>query len=256
MSDDGDLRGVLVGTVVTAVLLVAGAVGLRTIGGAQPAASATTAPLVVTSGPPPSPSPSPPRDLIAVARELATQDVPAGTHGFARVSSLNLYTPAASGAVVAFHEASSEDSLTMRPFGTCRRNANRTKFTPPKGRDRPKYLVMSSRGRPYPATSAVDIAVPEGTPVLAPVTGIVGDVRRYDLYGRYEDVRVTIIPAYEVSHRVVVIHLAGVSVRRGATVLAGTTPIGVARDLPFRSQINDYVGPGVPHIHIEVKRPT
>ena len=49
------------------------------------------------------------------------------------------------------------------------------------------------------------------------------------------------------------IHVAHARAHRGSTLVAGVTPIAPVRVLPFRSQVNDYVGRGVSHIHIEVK---
>ena len=176
-----------------------------------------------------------------------------GTRAFAQVRGLTLSLPASRLVVVAFHEASSDATLALTPLGRCVRDANRYKFRKPPATAGPPYLVMSTRGRPHPATSAVDVAMAPGTAVLAPVSGIVTEVRRYRLYDRYPDLRITLTPTGRPGLRVVVLHVDRLRVRRGDPVTAGVTPLGVPRLFPFRSQVNDYVGAGIPHVHIEVK---
>jgi murein DD-endopeptidase MepM/ murein hydrolase activator NlpD len=193
----------------------------------------------------PSPSPSP---NVAAAPLIRP-----GTGAFATVRGLTLFLPASRPVAVAYHEASYSSALRLQPRGTCVRNANRYKFTKPDPTEGPPYVVMSSRGRPHPATSAADVVLRRGTTVVAPATGVVTKIRRYELYGRYEDLRVTITPAGRLSLRVIILHLAALHVHRGSTVAAGVTPLGVPRVFPFRSQVNDYVGAGIPHVHIEVK---
>jgi hypothetical protein len=154
---------------------------------------------------------------------------------------------------VAFHEASRNGAEALRPTGICAVCRNRAKFRrPPKQGDLP-YIVMDSRGRPFPATSAVDIVLRMGVPVHAPVDGTVRNVKRYRLYGRYPDVRVAIAPDADPGRRVVLIHLRGVTVRRGDRVEASTTVIGRVRSFPFESQVDRYVRGSFPHVHIEVR---
>jgi hypothetical protein len=51
------------------------------------------------------------------------------------------------------------------------------------------------------------------------------------------------------------IHLSGVRVHRGEPVFATLSVIGYPRVFPFRSQVDDYVRGGNPHVHIEITRP-
>jgi murein DD-endopeptidase MepM/ murein hydrolase activator NlpD len=154
---------------------------------------------------------------------------------------------------VAYHEASYAEAKAMRPLGRCVRNANRTKFAVGKATPGPEYMVMSSRGRPHPATSAVDVAMRPRTSVLAPVSGTVVGVKKYYLYGRYLDYRIAIRPTGVNGLRVVLIHVDRVRVRQGSTVTAGVTVLAVPRVFPFHSQVNTYVKSDVPHVHLEVK---
>jgi hypothetical protein len=153
---------------------------------------------------------------------------------------------------VGYHEASFHMALALTPMGRCLRDYNRTKFAKPPATPGPDYLVMSSRGRGTPATTAADVAMPLGTTVLSPATGVITSAKPYRLYGRYFDIRIAIRPDRTNRIEVVVEHVNHVRIHRGDRVFAGVTPLGIPRVFPFSSQINDYIGPGIPHVHIEV----
>jgi hypothetical protein len=166
---------------------------------------------------------------------------------------VTLYLPAHSPVAVGYHEASLPDALQLAPLGRCTHDFNRTKFVKPGPTAGPDYVVMSSRGRPHPATSAADIAVRPNAAVLAPVTGTVKSVKTYRLYGAYIDLRLAITPSGHARFRVVMIHVRALLVHPGDMVYAGVTRVASVRLFPFSSQVNDYIGPGIPHVHIEVK---
>lgn len=179
------------------------------------------------------------------------------TRPFARVDDVVVLLPAEAPVVVGYHEASSPDALELTPVGRLVSNHNTTKFDPPPddetGSD---YLVLSSRGRPNPATSSVDIVVRDETPVLSPVTGTISDVRSYYLYGEYLDHRVEVTPDEAPHLRVVLVHLDAVGVATGDRVVGGQTPLAASgMRFPFASQIDRETEPERwPHIHLEVKR--
>jgi hypothetical protein len=175
---------------------------------------------------------------------------------FVRFHGLRLFLPAAHVVCVCYHEASYDDAMRLRPLGHVERDYNRTKFP----RDTPdtvgpSYLIMSSRGRSTPATSAVDLVLPAGTPFLAPVDGVVMKVRTYRLYGQYPDVELAIRPDDDPGFRVMMIHLRGVRVRPGDSIVQGVTRLGEPRVLPFSSQSDDYVPSHDPHVHLEIVDP-
>jgi len=175
---------------------------------------------------------------------------------FATVRGISLYLPAPHPVAVAYHEAALDLALDLHPVGHLIHNYNRFKYRSSGASAGPGYVVMSSRGRSAPATSAADIVLRPGTPVRAPVTGRVVGLQTYRLYCRYPDVRVAIVPATRPDVRVVAIHLAGVRVRRGDRVFATLSVIGRPRVFPFRSQVDDYFHGGNPHVHIEVEKPS
>ena len=115
-------------------------------------------------------------------------------------------------------------------------------------------IVMSSRGRGTPATSAVDVVMDAGEAVLAPVTGRVASVTPYRLYCDVPDVRVVLRPSEDRTRTVLVLHLAAVRVSRGDRVEAGRSVLGVPRDLGYHDQVDDYGAAGRPHVHLEIER--
>jgi hypothetical protein len=199
----------------------------------------------------------PPPAEAATAPSPSPLAIPApepGTRAFARRGALKLYVPVKHLLLIGYHEASLPGALAFRPIGHCARDYNRTRFTCPPPARGPPFLIMSSRGRIDPPTSAVDVAMRPGAIVLSPVTGVVLSVESYRLYGTYPDVEITLGADGSPGLRVLLIHIQRVKVSRGDLVVAGRTPLGRPRRFPFGSQVNDYVGMGIPHVHIEVKR--
>jgi murein DD-endopeptidase MepM/ murein hydrolase activator NlpD len=195
----------------------------------------------------------PRRAEIQTARSARDGDVAART--FAEVDDLDLALPHDQPLAVAFHEATRPEALPLVPVGTLESNENPTKFTPAPDVDGPAYRVLSSRGRGRPATSAVDVVVPEGAVAGAPVSGEVVEVRQYALYGGLNDWRVVIAPDARPDLHVVMIHLHQPQVETGDRVTAGST-IGVVRLLPFTSHVDYSLAGRNPHVHLEVKPAT
>ncbi len=173
---------------------------------------------------------------------------------FATVKELLLYLPYPDPLAIAFHEASKPEALRLQPNGRMVANDNPTKFTSGEDHRGPAYRVLSSRGRQRPATSAVDIVVPEGSLIRSPVTGTVAEVRQYPLYSRGLDWRIAIAPDSNPDLQVILIHLEEPQVSPGDEVVAGITPLAPVRLLPFASHVDYVIEQHKPHTHIEVKR--
>jgi hypothetical protein len=112
----------------------------------------------------------------------ATRRPDPGLVPFARFHDIRLFLPAVHVVCVCYHEASYNHAMRLQPLGRLERDHNRTKFprdTPDTAG--PSYVIMSSRGRATPATSAADLVLPEGMRFLAPVDGVVVKVRAYHL---------------------------------------------------------------------------
>jgi murein DD-endopeptidase MepM/ murein hydrolase activator NlpD len=180
-----------------------------------------------------------PGDDAAVAASIP--EVPEAPEGaartavFATVRSLDLHLPAHETIVTGFHQASTPGSQAMTPVSG--------------------HRVLPSRGRGYPAASAVDIVMVDDQAVRSPVSGTVVAVEGYSLYGRYPDSRIRIRPHDDRDLRVVILHLGGVEVEVGDAVEAGVTELAKrARRFPFRSQVDAETKPeSWPHVHYEVK---
>jgi hypothetical protein len=170
-----------------------------------------------------------------------TRGVGTGHQAFATASPVVLHHPVAAGEVAGHHESGHDGSRQQasRPIGL-------------------RTLTLPSRGRGTPSRSAVDLVVPPGLEVRAPVTGTVRSASSYVLYCRHTDHEVVIEPDARPGWQVHVLHIEGTSVRAGDRVVAGVTPISPqARLLPFTSQVDRYTAsPRWPHVHVEVLDPT
>ncbi|MCL2503335.1 MAG: M23 family metallopeptidase [Coriobacteriia bacterium] len=201
----------------------------------------------------------------------AATQVPAATPIFANYKSLQLHLPVAveSLSEIGFHQASYGWALPIEtPLPDADMKAAKGKGT---GRDATKQpsgdgatligsvLRMWRNGRSGEPNTAVDIAAEPGTPILAPVDGIVVLVKAYDLYGNPD------IPDYEVHIRpndmpdvdIVLIHIDNPKASAGDTVVAGVTPIGEVRKLAGKMnlQIGDYMTGEGNHTHMQVNNP-
>lgn len=181
---------------------------------------------------------------------------------FGEIKSLNirLYLPAPYEDVtgVAFHEAGNSKALSQEPIGHLIRNDNPYKTDVPldSGEVLPNYFIMESRGEYSAATTVADVAIREGTPVRSPIDGVITKVKHVVIYGGYDDLQVEIMPAGHPDLRVAFLHLDQLRIKEGDSVKQSKTVLGVARDFrsSFRSEIEDYVKPAVPHVHIQLNR--
>lgn len=196
----------------------------------------------------PAPGPSSAPADVAVEQEPSVPP----TAVFAEVLGIPLHLPAPLPRLVAFHEASMEGAIPMLPFGSCRPCRHPRFRAPPAGGVDLRYAVMDPRGRGSAPTSAVDVVLAAGAPVLSPVSGRVRVVRPYRLYGRYADARVAIVPDGAPGLEVVLLHLRSGRLAPGDRVVAGVTSLGRVRSFPFRSQVDRYASGRRPHVHIEV----
>ncbi len=167
--------------------------------------------------------------LTRSAAPVASTPEP-GSVPMASVAGVDLVVPAIDIAAVGFHQGGSSN-LTLAPSG--------------------EHVVMASRNRGTPSTSAVDIAVGADRTVTAPVAGTVTQVEDYTLYGQLTDTLMTIVPdGADVAVRMM--HISDVTVQPGDRVEPGD-PIATARALPVSSQVDrHHDGPAGPHVHLDV----
>lgn len=188
--------------------------------------------------------------------ERAREPAGAPVLPFARVEGTTISLPSTDVLLVGYHEASLPGALAMDPVGQGRSNANTTRITlPPDDEHGAPYHVMSSRGRVLPPTSAVDLVMRDDDPVLAPVDGVVTEVRPYALYDQYPDTRIEIQPDDAPHLRLVMIHVDDVRVAAGDRVTTGVTELAAtANRFPFSSHVDRYLDERWPHVHVEVKQ--
>lgn len=183
-------------------------------------------------------------------------DLDDATAPLARLGDLPILLPAPDPVVVGFHEAATVSAIGVTPVGalTEDRNTTRTQLAEDVVGGTP-YLVLTSRGRSAGPTSAIDVVMREGDPVLAPVTGTVVDVRSYLLYGAHQDLRIELVPDGRPDVRLVMIHIDGPRVAIGDRVVGGVTPVAAtARLFSFGSHIDRETEPErFPHVHIELQ---
>lgn len=183
----------------------------------------------------------------------------------ARVDGLPIGLPAERAVLVGFHEAGDPAALALPPAVplladlTSRSVDADIRAPGTRGDVVVPAVVLPSRGRSAPPTSALDVVLPADVAVRAPVDGEVVAVEPYRLYGRYDDTRVVLRPDAAPHLRVVLLHLRDVAVSVGDRVTAGETVLADrAASLPVRSQVDRFTRRSVtedprPHVHVEVR---
>lgn len=119
--------------------------------------------------------------------------------------------------------------------------------------------TLEARERLTSAQTAADVVIDPAVEVRSPVTGRVKRSGTYTLYCKYSDDYAVIAPDANPEWEVKILHIDGVSVRRGDRVEAGVTVIARGpTPLPFESQVDELrtVEPAWPHVHIEVVDPS
>lgn len=215
-------------------------------------AEARAASVVPTSSvtPPAVPVAAPAAAPAALQGFLASKGEP-GTV-FATVAGQDLVLPNRTVAV-GFHEASSRSALPLLPVGTPTANHNAGRVTLPEASAENRYLVLPTRRRGTSALSAADLRIDPGLSVASVVTGTVTRAGDYALYGRTTDSMVEIQSAKNPDLRILMLHVEGLRVQPGDTVVAGETVVAdTTRQLPFASQIDRFSNAG-PHVHVEVR---
>jgi hypothetical protein len=190
-----------------------------------------------------------------------TPSTVATTAVFARMrgSKLEIHFPAPPKKLVAvgFHQADNKKAVIFAPLLTCHGIGSASKIKALIKKGSIKLFQQPLRGRGDSNLTAADCAVPPKTTVVAPVSGVVTNVRHYLLYGYIDDLRLEIKPDGSPHLRVVMIHITGVKVKKGKRVIGGITPVAVVRHLPLVSTINRFVPvKPVDHVHIQVNLDT
>lgn len=192
---------------------------------------------------------------------VATKSVVATTATFARVigTSVRIHYPALPDKLIAvgFHQADNKKAKRFVPNPSLKcigiKKARTTKAMLKKNPSL-KLFQQPRRGRGTNNFTAADCSVPRNTTVLAPVTGVVTNVRKYKLYGRISDQRLEIKPDGGSKLRVVMIHIKLLKgVKKGQRVVGGKTKVAIVRNLKLNSTIDRFVPKKrVDHVHLQV----
>jgi hypothetical protein len=150
---------------------------------------------------------------------------------------------------IGYHQAYNTGALSLVPRGTLLEPVGGSVVELADGR--PASFLMSSRGRGSSLTSSVDVALNSGAAFRSPVSGEILDVKPYLLYGRIDDYQIDILAQGHPGFKITIVHLDRPAVTAGQRVEAGITELGVVRSLGIDSQIDQYLGKPVAHIHIQ-----
>lgn len=115
-------------------------------------------------------------------------------------------------------------------------------------------LRLWRTNRTGPPDTAIDVGATAGTPVYAPVTGTVVDVKAYLLYQKYDDFEIHIRLDGCDAAEVVLIHVAEPTVAVGDHLVGGVTPVAVVRRLADKLtlQLGAYTTNGGDHVHVQI----
>jgi hypothetical protein len=199
-------------------------------------------------------------------QNLLVGDAPAGSApvsatgetrpAFARLGDRNLLLPVAAGdaTIIAYRPVSDERAVALSPIGD-QANANavvrffRGIFS---GEPLVRYYLLDGEGGA--ATSSVLIGAPAGSPVTAPVSGVVTAVKQYKLYGKYDDVQIDIRPEELSGDTVSLMFISDPVVTIGEVVSAGKTQLGKVRECPLElgTTLAAYTHDSGAHVHMMV----
>ncbi|MGI9022455.1 MAG: hypothetical protein ACR2HV_04340, partial [Acidimicrobiales bacterium] len=206
----------------------------------------TTTTVTTTTTAPPTTSPvatePPDAPAVAVARADSRIVTEQAWTPFATVGGITLRHTSSRVERVGFHDANHDGARQMEPLSTA--------VAP---------WTMESRDRLTGSRSAADVVVDPAVEIRSPVSGTVLEAGTYVLYCDYSDDYVVIDPDDHPGWRVKILHIDGVQVGAGDTVVAGETVLaGGPTQLPFGSQVDEVrtADPAWPHTHVEVVDPS
>jgi len=203
-----------------------------------------------------------PGTIIKASRPILPEPTPI----FARYRSLQLRLPVSVKNLteVGFHQAAYPYARHMSTPLTEADNSD-TKDAHGTGRDPSKQptgadavlegkFIRMWRARPGEPDTASDIGAPPGSAVYAPVSGTIVKIKKYKLYGKWDDYEIHIQPNGWPDLDLVMIHVTDLSAGVGDKVVGGVTRVAAIRKLSTKvhHQLRDYTGDGGDHTHIQV----
>jgi len=179
---------------------------------------------------------------------------------FARLDDRNLSLPVAAMnvTIIAYNPLLDERGIPLTPNGT-RVNGglvSRALNSVFSSDSSIKYYVLDSATSSLGGIGSVDIGAPTGTPIVAPVSGVVTGVTEYLLYGKYSDVQIDIAPDGVSDATLSILFVDEPAVTIGQTIEAGKTQLGLIREPAgeLGARIGELTHDSGAHIHIQVMR--
>jgi len=207
-----------------------------------------------------------PRVIAAASRPVLPDPTPI----FASYRSLQIRLPVSVKDLteVGFHQAAYPYARHMRTPLEEADNSD-TKDAHGTGRDASKQptgadavlegkFIRMWRARPGEPDTATDVGALPGSDVYAPVSGTIVKIKRYKLYGKWDDYEIHIQPKGWADLDLVMIHVTDLSAGVGDQVVGGVTRIAAIRKLSTKvhHQLRDYTGDGGDHTHLQVNNAT
>jgi hypothetical protein len=168
----------------------------------------------------------------------------------------NLLLPVAAGdaTIIAYQPVSDERAVALSPIGQ-KVNANAiVRFFRGIFSGEPTVRYYQLEGEGQEPTNSVLVGAAPGSPVTAPITGVVTRVKQYLLYGKYEDVQIDIRPEKMGGVTISLLFISDPSVSIGETVTAGKTQLGKVRQCPeeLGACVAEYTHDSGSHVHLQV----
>ena len=219
----------------------------------------------------------------AIVASETPAPAPTPTPAFASIRGavLRLPVPFAAVTVLAFHQSAYRDTVVMKPLvgigsparaksaavaarATIKAGGEATiAATPEDGAEDDEGVWTGIALELWRSTSggkqrsAVDCGARPGTPVLAPVDGVIMEVRPYKLYGRVDDFEIHIKPDSWNDLDVILLHVTDPIAIPGMRVVGGVTQLAKVRALSkvvSGLQLRTYTIDGGNHTHVQVNR--
>jgi hypothetical protein len=197
--------------------------------------------------------------LLASDARSSTAAVVAGEEErpvFARLGDRNLLLPVAAGdvTIIAYQAVSDDRAIALTPIGEQANSNALVRFFRGIFSSDPTvryYLLKGAEGEP---TTSVLVGAPPGSPVKAPISGVVTGVKEYMLYGKYTDVQIDIRPEKSSGTTISLLFISDPVVSIGEVVTAGKTQLGKVRGCPeeLGETLAFYTHDSGSHVHLQV----
>ncbi len=175
---------------------------------------------------------------------------------FARLGDRNLLLPvkASDATIVAYQPVSDERVVALTPIGQKANTNAIIRFFRGIFSAEPSVRYYQLEGGAGEPTSSVLVGAAPGSPVYAPISGVVTRVHPYMLFGKYDDVQIDIRPEKMGGVTVSLLFISDPMVSIGETVTAGKTVLGAVRRCPetLGAGLSEYTHDSGSHVNLQV----